>query len=221
MEFISESDKQKFQSMIMHLEHIYLQLRGVGTLFFVPLIMLYLVVPFIIFIYAKTSTKSLDVIFVNQCNFFIPILSTWWVFLVMKEYVEGDGNEVLYIENHSKLTEVVGLFVCYDILLVVFFTVASVFIGDVAFSLFLQMSVVSFFYCGLAYVFLYLFKSIAIAFLPMICYSLYCSDGLNATISFFNTSTFWTDPLKYMIEMVIAGGVCFLCGNYLNKKSFL
>lgn len=221
VKLISEKDKEIIQAVKFQLEHLFLQLKGVGKLYFVPIIVLYILLPFILWADYSASGNSIDRIFVAQCNFFMPILSVWWVFLVMKEYVEGEGKEVLYLNEHSKFKEVIILYVYYVIHLLFFFGVALFFIPNVVFALFLQIILASFFYCGLGYLFLYLTQNISIAFLPLICYSIYCSNSGVLSVAFLNRSIYWEYPIKYTIEMIVAGCICFGVGIHLNKRKFL
>lgn len=221
VKLISEKDKERLQSIKFYLEHFFLQLRGVGKWYFVPIVVLYILLPFLIFMDYCTSTDSIESIFATQCVFFMPVLSVWWVFLVMKEYIEGEGSEVLYLNGHSKLMEVVMLYIYYVIHLIPFFWVASFFIQGIAIGLFFQMTLASFFYCGLGYLLLYLMKNIAIAFLPLMCYSMYGSRSNILKVAFLNHATYWVDPMKYAIEIIVAGCICFGVGIYLNKKNFL
>lgn len=223
VKLISEKDKEMWQSVKFCMEHFFLQLRGVGKWYFVPVVVLYILLPILIFADYCTSRdaiKNIESTFATQCLFFMPVLSVWWVFLVMKEYIEGEGREVLYLNGHSKLMEVVMLYIYYVIHLIPFFWIASFFIPEIAIGLFFQMTLASFFYCGLGYLLLYLIKNIAIAFLPLMCYSMYgSSTGIK--VAFLNHASYWVDPAKYAMEIVIAGCICFLAGAYLNKKNFL
>lgn len=221
IKLISERDKERLQSIKFYLEHFFLQLKGVGKLYFVPVFVLYIFLPLLILGDYGASGDEIDSIFVTQCIFFIPILSVWWIFLVMKEYVEGEGKEVLYLNGHSKLIEVVMLYVYYVIHLMPFFAVALFIIPDVAIGLFFQMMLASFLYCGLGYLLLYLVKNIAIAFLPLMCYSIYGSNSGILTFAFFNHSIYWVNPMNYAIEIIVTGCICFGAGAYLNKNNFL
>jgi len=79
----------------------------------VPVFVLYCVVaPLCVMEYYAKPSGFYD--FLSYSQIFIPLLSVWWVLFVLREYLEADGNEVLFLCNKNRfLPESVCLFLLY------------------------------------------------------------------------------------------------------------
>jgi len=81
------------------LERFWLQVKGMRTLFFVPLAGYYRLVPLGVWAMSNKPEFVLVDAISEMCYLVVPFLSTWWGYLVMREYIEGDGREVLLLET--------------------------------------------------------------------------------------------------------------------------
>lgn len=74
-------------------------LKSYAKLYFIPYIIVLLIVPFLdarYYVLAEGMEGSIHL--VNSVfQRFIPFAAVWWIFLIMKEYIEGDGRELLYV----------------------------------------------------------------------------------------------------------------------------
>ncbi|WP_242846431.1 hypothetical protein [Clostridium botulinum] len=73
-------------------------MKNLKIYYFIPLIFLYIVIPILdigLINMSENIENSYQLIFA-EAEKYIPILSLWWSTFIFKEYIDGDGNEVLY-----------------------------------------------------------------------------------------------------------------------------
>lgn len=79
------------------LERIWLQIKGMKMMFLVPLVGYFVLIPLMVWILFVNSEVPLEDAAASVCYLLVPILSTWWVCMIQKEYIEGEGREVLLL----------------------------------------------------------------------------------------------------------------------------
>lgn len=152
------------------LERFYLQIRGMKYLFLIPLAGYYVFIPLAAWSLGRNEMQTFDALErVSDISYsLVPILATWWNYMIHKEYVEGDGREVLLLGGGiSTMT-----FIFY-VLNVLSFLPIFIFFNDMnsgVMDLFLQMVLISFLTCGMAFFFTFMLKSISLSALAIMAF---------------------------------------------------
>ena len=83
-------------------EKIRLEWRGLGKTKYLPFIVNYIVLPLFVVVCANASYMNKeDYYFAENGSYFIPFMSVWWMILILQEYVEGIGSEVIRIYDKN------------------------------------------------------------------------------------------------------------------------
>lgn len=61
---------------------------------------------------------------ISQC--LVMIFSVWWGVMYLSNYLEEDGNEILYINHKERITEMIFLLVLYSILVFLYYVVVNI-----------------------------------------------------------------------------------------------
>lgn len=100
--------------MNIEFRRLWLSLKNMRLWFFLPLPMLYLVLPSLQSSLPQTEEIRLEFFWLAQT--FIPIFGVIWLFLLYRELMENDIVEVVYANDHrSKLRFAGYLFVLYQV----------------------------------------------------------------------------------------------------------
>lgn len=213
----------------MELKLIYLSMKNLKGYYFIPLIFLYIVIPIldIGLINMSGNIENAYLSIFAEAEKYIPILSLWWTTFIFKEYIDGDGNEVLYcIDSSSKLKiqHIALIFSWYIIHVSILFLVYGFFLDNVLLE-FLKTVIQCFFFTSLGYTLIYTLKSTTISFMFLIVYELLClfiRCEFTKYISIFQGEQIISMQLigtKYFIFLLI--GILFLIiGVYKNKRFY-
>ncbi|MBO1679194.1 hypothetical protein [Bittarella massiliensis (ex Durand et al. 2017)] len=153
--------------------------KNLKTLFWVPLVFLFVVMPVCIGGIFNASAEYereailQTLIFMQQI---IPIFSTWWIVFILREYIDGDGAEILYTYEGiytSKLKVVLltlGVYlVCaatdYLLLWFLYPTQGELFLLD-----YLKTAFICFFLNGGTYFLMYFLRSTVVGIVSSIVY---------------------------------------------------
>lgn len=199
-------------------------LKSIGLLFFVPLVIIDILIPTLnIMEYSKYGIgEELYIHILQYSQWFFPFFSAWWVLFVLREYIESDGNELLYVHaDRCKLKDILCLFILYIFNITILYSMYNVLFSDMKYE-FLKILSVCIFYLGITYFFTYLTKSITITLLILIFFTL-------ANITF--GSNIMIFPFYYTLERVtvalyinsclplmLIGLALLFVGTVLNKR---
>lgn len=184
------------------LEKIYLQWKGLGRIKFIPFIANYLVLPIFVLVCARTSIIYDEGYFFSQYGtFFIPFMSVWWIIMVLQEYVEGTGSEVIRMYDRIKLPEVIVYFLSYLISMLPLFIIANR-IWNTNKDEIILMVMQCIFYLGVAYFMIFSFSSILAAIIPILIYTLFSMSIIGDVIEKFQINDF-RNSLGYIIVGMI------------------
>jgi len=120
-----------------------------------------------------------EAVFFDKCCCYIPLMSCWWMLLIFREYVEGEGRELLALYEQSKIKDAIFLFVVYFLTwfpLVIFYFVygaqENALILDASVQLLVAVFVRCVFYFGISFGVLFLTRKIMVPFLFIMIYYL-------------------------------------------------
>ncbi len=187
-------------------ERLCLQVRGMGIYFFLPFVGYFLFIPLCVMA-QNIGVEDMSIRFYNAqavCYQFVPMLSTIWIFLFHKEYVEGEGREILILgKGISALT---FLFWIVNIICFlpgfVFFDYST---GQAG-TLLCEMILVSFVFCGLAFFLNFALESTALTMLVLMFYTMLSNVNLENFMALNTEATQAQDVAKYFYTILIDGG---------------
>ena len=153
------------------LERCYLQGKNMKVSFFVPFFAFYILIP----LYAYVQNILNDFTYFDSVTFssldIVPVACVWWIYLILKEYIEGDGNELLILKGG--IMPVIGYYFCLTILCYLPVFLLGIFCEEEPMELFLPLCLITFFMYGLVLAISFLFRNISMAVLVVLVYSIY------------------------------------------------
>ena len=110
------------------------QLKGIRGLFAVPLIVMFILIPLILILTMKKYDEIayVDERFIILSQYFVPIFSIWWIGFSFIDLIEGDGNEVYYINHRMKNKLVIMWLALYLAIIGAGYLIASIWIENMA-----------------------------------------------------------------------------------------
>ena len=194
-------------------EKIYLQWKGLGRIKFLPFIANYIILPIFVLVCAGTSIIYDEGFYFSQYGvFFIPFMSVWWIIMVLQEYVEGTGSEVIRMYDRIKLPEIMIYFLFYLVLMLPLFTIANK-CWDTNMDEIILMVTQCVFYLGIAYFMIFTFNSILGAIIPILTYTLFSMSIIGDVIEKFQINDF-----RNSIGYVVVGSILIILGIIEKKR---
>lgn len=201
-------------------------MKNIRGVFLIPVLIIYVLIPFVL---AMTMKKYEDIRYVEEnfiliTQYFVPVLSVWWISFAFIELVEGEGNELHFINHRMKDNLVLLWLALYLILLAMGCGAASMWMDNV-FLEFLRMAICSCFYVGLIYAVMFWSGSMTLSFLTVILYWMSSTFGSQIPVAIFNC--YDTDPMSmellskkyvYIMLFAIALYVTGCMGNFRKQK---
>lgn len=205
--------------MFKVLERCYLQAKNMKVLFFVPLFVFYIVIPLMAYAYTLSPIAPQDLnITLEQVSYlFVPVFSVWWLYLSLKEYLEGEGNELLVMSGG--IGAMSAVFFCATVIsfLPVFLFYDNS-MGETT-DLFLQMTVASFLMYGVVLAAAFAFRSVAVAILAALCYAILGTSAMEefSLIEYgsMQGSVMW---FHEAMPLVVLGTVFWVYGILCSKR---
>ena len=205
-------------------------LKGIGIYAWVPVVVLYLITPFLIYVQYKIGERigdghgALYSGIIKQCQHLYPLFSVWCMIFVMHEYIEGEGNELLYIQNKIKFIEVGILYVYYMLLMLPAFFIYCYLFHEMIW-LYLKLAVICFFYMAFTYFLTYLTKSTVITFMAALIYTmiaLFANYMKLSGLSYYSTilytgSKLLQELLPFFIWSILFFAAGLYCNHFLMK----
>lgn len=215
---------EKYMSL---LRLCYYNLKSLKLLYFVPLAVLFLLLPFLSFGYFLSYGWD-EMTFYStfmEMQQYIPFMATWWVIFGLREYAEGDGRELLRVYKNGLLWDFFLIFFWYILHVAVLILLYGIFFENywMDFLLFFIQSLV---FAGSTFFLMLLCRTIAIPFLINVFYEIFCIYSNVEALKFINMlsvgriARFEMLLLPYLPLLVFALLLIFL-GNwiYLNRFS--
>ncbi len=155
----------------------YCLLKNLKLFYFIPIIVTLVYMPFISVYFYYSVDGQTEIYFkmmFEQFQLFLPLFSVWWVIFVLKEFMESEGNELLYLYNKPLylLRIILLLFTLYVLHTSAFLFVFHLVFGEHLFVV-LQIAVSCFTMCALAYFISFALRSTGVALLFSIAYGVF------------------------------------------------
>ncbi len=181
----------RLKRYINHISLIQLTLKGIGFLYIVPVVFLFLVLPFLTYLdFAKGYSSE-------QCYFstyimlqiFCPFFAVWWTLFGFREYVEdveGRCRELLLVYKKSLIVELLLVFVFYFLNICVLFGLYYIILNFNYFKYIFIFFVQAFTFFSISFSISIILKNIAIPFIISVCYEIFCMTANIDFLKFIN-----------------------------------
>ena len=158
--------------LILSIQRSILNLKNLGFLFFVPIILMDIVLPILLINSYKANSVSEEfLVDIRQyCFMILPISSICWSIFSMKDYVGEIGAEILYISNNKVKIMDFALLLFYSFINI--FIIASIVcsIMNTAIPIFIAVILISIFLFGISYFLLFYTKSLTMVIMADLLY---------------------------------------------------
>ena len=202
----------------------YLDLKNLGKYYFLPIIIMFIVVPTLLILkyLAVKDIKILTTDMIAYTELFSAISSIWWIMMISRQYIEVDGNEILYVYKKMRIGQVLILFLWYIVNISILFLGYSFFFENIL-SEYIKILIQSLFFISISYMLVYTFKLVSIPMMIILGYiisfSLFFKDKINY-INIFTIQEVTNSQIvsnKYLILLIISIFIFFI-GMYKNYK---
>lgn len=153
----------------------------------------------------------------DACYLLVPVFSVWWLYLSLKEYLEGEGNELLVMSGGVGAMSAV--FYCASVVsyLPVFLFYDNS--KDEITDLFLQMAVASFLMYGVVLAAAFLFRSVAATILVTLGYAILGTSAVDE-LSFIEYGYMMGNVMWFneALPLIVLGIVFWAYGLHRSKR---
>lgn len=204
------------------MRRLYLEVKSLRFYYFVPLVVLFILVPLTVIASLKQYGPSFSN-FTVICQLYIPCFAPWWSLFVLKDYLNSPGKELLFVYKQSRdslLGKTVILWVLYVLHILVVFLVAS-FIYNFVWFLFIAVIIQSIFLTALAYFLAILLQNTFVPLITNFTYSLiFMLAGGYSPLSIFVEGLRDASSLGKSIFVFIAALILLYFGFQLEKRLY-
>jgi hypothetical protein len=201
----------------------YYQIKGIGYLAWVPVVVLYIILPatnYAVYSYGH-SVDELYINILENSQYICPLFSVWYVLFVLYHFIEQPGCDVLYVNRINKLPDLIFPYLFYILLMLpLFFLYGGIF--PEIWWLYLKLCIVNLLYLAAVYAASYLFKTIIPAIVLVLLYSVFVFfEGTNETssLTYFSGQIHrGTNMLIELIPVFVMLAVFFVAGVFANRR---
>lgn len=198
---------------IIRAERIYLQSRGIGIPMLIPVFVNYVILPLTIFVLEKSGDYMKAEEYAWTLAFLlIPLMSVWWVVLIMEKCLEEHG-ELFYLYERKKWVDILCYYSLYCLMI---YPLCQYFmnrwfdefwLSDIA-ALLAQC----FFSICLVYLLCVITKSVVISFATVLAFTLYINGRLFTILERFGLNNWISGP-----GYLVVGILCLLISITFQK----
>lgn len=198
-------------------------------LFFVPLAVLFIFLPIAAWqqceafrLMGATEPPLRELMFDSQvwCSFF----SLWWSFFILREYVEGDGNELLFTARRARrlLPVVLAGMVLWLFLCGVLMTGYAALFGSMVWN-YLMIVIQTLVYTSVFFALCFLLRSAVFSMMIIFMYHVFSAYFLPQDMQHFSIfvkefGEFPQDTVLGFWPLLVLSSVLFLLGMALNRR---
>lgn len=154
----------------------YFHLKSIRLLAWVPVALLNAILPAFIFLNYNQFGATAETLrnLLQIAMLLLPPFSVWWNIFVLREYLEADGNDVLFVCSHPcKVWDAGCLFLLYVLNMGLWFGVLAGMLPEMRVGLeLLRLLCACVFYFGLVYFLLFFTHSVTITLMAALIYTL-------------------------------------------------
>lgn len=208
--------------MILLLRRSILHLKSIGKHAYVPIIIADIVFPATIYMFSLQTgyTQELYRYIVEYSLFLFPISSIWWPIFILREYLEADGNELLFVNKYRiKIADIIVVFLAFMLNAWIQFIVFTIIFSSMQFE-FLRLLCSCIMYLGMSYLIAFSFKSITLTLMTMLIYTLViitqANEGYNFVFFITNEPISIDTVFEICIPQMCAGLLFLAFGGAIN-----
>lgn len=208
----------------MRIRLLYLIFKKHKLAYLLPVVIILAVVPLMIYL----KVQAFGIAAVNPSGttqMLVPMLSTWWIFLCFKEYVEGDGVELLYTylpKRKSKLQDIFLLYLWYALHVIMLHVGLSYWFHGMVWEC-IRILIQCYFFIMFYYMLMYILKSTSISYMVVFVY--YFMTMFFARHTIFELINVFTEEPAYLYLLtntyvtffLVATGFAFV-GYIMNRN---
>lgn len=198
--------------------------KGIGILFWVPLLVVDILLPglFTARCLSNGADETLRTAMLSINQMLIPLFSAWWPLFILREYVESDGNELLYVYGRRcKVWDILLVYLLYAADIGLMFILYVQWFPEMGME-YLRLMSVCVLYVGVVYALLYLTKSITAACIVVLFYTVISLIGYHDQLVFplyyQPIPLTWSAYGRYYLPLCLLGCMLLAVGAYLNKR---
>jgi hypothetical protein len=206
------------------MRRLYLELKNQRFYYFVPPVVLFILVPLTVLATIKSGGGSNFPECGTISQLFIPSFAAWWPLFMLKEYLNSPGKELLFVHKSgrdslfSRMMILWAFFVLHVVIVFIYF--ASLF--DFVWFLFIAIIIQSMFMIALGYFLSLLFQN---TFVPLIINFAYSSIFMlvlfYSPLSIFEIGSFNNaSSLSKSIVVAIIAFILFYGGYQIEKRLY-
>ena len=208
------------------IQRAFLHLKQISVLAAVPFIFINAVLPVIcVGVYIKYREENLSLAIQKigeNMMLFIPLFSPWLSIFAAKEYLEGEGNELLFIKQKNKYSDLLIPFLLSFVNSIAFVLVISSIFPSLR-LLSLWILIICVFMFNLSYLMMFAFSSVTAAIMVHLLYfvaNLSLSAKINIFPIYFASMgyDFSSEFKTVYLPMIIATVICFITGSLCNIR---
>lgn len=207
---------------------LFYHLRGMKAMFWVPIAGLNILIPLLNYrSFLKAGSDEIAMLpqeFHRLMAIAAPVLCVWWVIFVLREYVEPDGAEALYVcPARNKLWDALALFLLFIVNTSLIYTVYIRLFSEMRRSFGMILCVCVFVF-GLSFFLMYATKSVTVTLMAVLLYvvvSVLFIEDKNI-FPFFDANRIATAKLLIDFYVPLAGGGLILSAGgmlFNHRKS--
>lgn len=158
--------------------NMYFQLKGIGIFVLIPPAGLYILVPLSNWVTYQIY-QDMDMLYTNilkECQFYLPLLSAWYLLFLLEHLVEEPGHELLYVGGWNKLPQLLLPYLGFLILMLPLFVVYTRLFPEF-WWLYLKLALIQFLYLAAVYALAFCSGKIVFCVMAVLCYTIYVIMG--------------------------------------------
>lgn len=209
------------------LERFWLQIKAMGWMFFIPLVGYYCLLPLGVWAISNDPNFILFEGIADVCYLLVPFLTTWWLYMVLKEHMEGEGGEVLLMERGTLLNSILFFVLNVICILPLFWIQVGERYQEDMHHLIIQLIIIAFLMCGMTYFFVFFTRSVTVSMFAIIIYTaisnyVFQSDKFLKVFSSIQLSTLrdFMQEENFIIgyaKFILAGVAFWIFGIYCSR----
>ena len=212
------------KQLIIFLERVYFLLKNIGHLSFVPIVLVNIIIPVLTyFAYNKYGFANEFYQHISELTqIFIPFSSIWCPILILKEFIDSNGNEILLMGKKKKSSLIIAMIFLFFCCNVTILYIVFHFAFSLSFIELLKILLVSMFYLGTMVLCANITQNTSITILLLVLYTLsnFIFYKFQGIFPFYYTNVETTEIiiLRNSLPLALIGILEFITGTCMKIK---
>lgn len=162
------------RNIALTFQRMYFHLKNLHWNFFIPILIADIFLPFISLITYMNERTRIDFAYtvMSFSLILIPFCSVWWAIFINRDYIEGQGNELLFVcKNKIKTLDTFLPYILFFAFSIIQFAFYAKVDSELKYEPIKLLCICFFYYCLVQFM-VFLSKSISITLLIVLCYTI-------------------------------------------------